>query len=52
MKQRCSGSQKISDAICVPKKLRPKTSALIEAGMDISLIPSRFEPAALNAMYN
>ncbi|HEY4272630.1 MAG TPA: glycogen synthase [Candidatus Udaeobacter sp.] len=25
---------------------------LIEAGMDISLIPSRFEPAALNAMYN
>jgi len=25
---------------------------LIEAGMDISLIPSRFEPAGLTAMYN
>jgi len=25
---------------------------LIEAGMDISLIPSRFEPAGLSAMYN
>src|SRR5712672_868383 len=25
---------------------------LIEAGMDISLIPSRFEPAGLGAMYN
>jgi starch synthase len=25
---------------------------LIEAGMDVSLIPSRFEPAGLSAMYN
>src|SRR5438105_5920418 len=29
-----------------------KTAHVIEAGMDISLIPSRFEPAALSAMYN
>jgi starch synthase len=29
-----------------------KTAHVIEAGMDISLIPSRFEPAGLSAMYN
>ena len=29
-----------------------KLAHLIEAGMDISLIPSRFEPAGLIAMYN
>jgi starch synthase len=29
-----------------------KLAHLIEAGMDISLIPSRFEPAGLSAMYN
>jgi starch synthase len=29
-----------------------KVAHLIEAGMDISLIPSRFEPAGLSAMYN
>ena len=28
-----------------------KLAHLIEAGMDITLIPSRFEPAALSAMY-
>jgi len=29
-----------------------KLAHLVEAGMDISLIPSRFEPAGLSAMYN
>src|SRR5215471_8611682 len=29
-----------------------KVAHLIQAGMDISLIPSRFEPAGLSAMYN
>src|SRR5881296_4586145 len=29
-----------------------KLAHLIEAGMDVSLIPSRFEPAGLSAMYN
>ena len=29
-----------------------KLAHLIEAGMEISLIPSRFEPAGLSAMYN
>src|SRR6266567_2808767 len=29
-----------------------KLAHFIEAGMDISLIPSRFEPAGLSAMYN
>ena len=29
-----------------------KLAHLIEAGMDISLIPSRFEPAGVSAMYN
>jgi starch synthase len=29
-----------------------KLAHLIQAGMDISLIPSRFEPAGLSAMYN
>ncbi|PYL18994.1 MAG: glycogen synthase, partial [Verrucomicrobia bacterium] len=29
-----------------------KSAHVIEAGMDISLIPSRFEPAGLSAMYS
>jgi starch synthase len=29
-----------------------KSAHVFEAGMDISLIPSRFEPSGLNAMYN
>jgi starch synthase len=29
-----------------------KSAHVIEAGMDISLIPSRFEPSGLSAMYN
>lgn len=34
------------------KNYDERLAHLIEAGMDISLIPSRFEPAALSAMYN
>ena len=34
------------------KSYDEKLAHLIEAGMDISLIPSRFEPAGLSAMYN
>jgi starch synthase len=34
------------------RKYEEKLAHLIEAGMDISLIPSRFEPAGLIAMYN
>jgi starch synthase len=34
------------------KNYDDKLAHLIEAGMDISLIPSRFEPAGLSAMYN
>lgn len=34
------------------KNYDEKTAHVIEAGMDISLIPSRFEPAGLSAMYS
>jgi starch synthase len=34
------------------KEYDEKTAHLIEAGMDISLIPSRFEPSGLSAMYS
>src|SRR5246127_109225 len=34
------------------KTYNEEVAHLIEAGMDISLIPSRFEPAGLGAMYN
>jgi starch synthase len=34
------------------KNYDEKSAHLIEAGMDISLIPSRFEPAGLSAMYS
>jgi starch synthase len=34
------------------KSYDEKLAHLIEAGMDISLVPSRFEPAGLSAMYN
>jgi len=34
------------------KNYDEKTVHVIEAGMDISLIPSRFEPAGLSAMYS
>ncbi len=34
------------------KNYDEKLARLIEAGMDIGLIPSRFEPAGLSAMYN
>lgn len=34
------------------KEYDEKTAHVIEAGMDISLIPSRFEPSGLSAMYS
>lgn len=34
------------------KSYDEKLAHMIEAGMDISLIPSRFEPSGLSAMYN
>jgi len=34
------------------KSYDERTAHMIEAGMDISLIPSRFEPAGLSAMYS
>src|SRR5260370_26880282 len=34
------------------KNYDEKLAHLIEAGMDITLIPSRFEPAGLSAMYS
>jgi starch synthase len=34
------------------KEYDEKTAHIIEAGMDISLIPSRFEPSGLSAMYS
>jgi starch synthase len=34
------------------KNYDEKTAHMIEAGMDVSLIPSRFEPAGLSAMYS
>ena len=34
------------------KSYDEKSAHVFEAGMDISLIPSRFEPAGLSAMYN
>ncbi|HEY2125501.1 MAG TPA: glycogen synthase [Chthoniobacterales bacterium] len=34
------------------KQYDEKSAHVIEAGMDISLLPSRFEPSGLNAMYS
>src|SRR4029077_9851843 len=45
-------ARKFSTRFAYEKNYDDKLAHLIEAGMDISLIPSRFEPAGLNAMYN
>src|SRR5881394_85019 len=45
-------ARKFSTKFAYQKNYDEQLVHLIEAGMDISLIPSRFEPAGLIAMYN
>jgi starch synthase len=45
-------ARKFPTRFAYQKDYDAKLAHLIEAGMDISLIPSRFEPAGLGAMYN
>ena len=45
-------ARKFPSKFAYQKSYDEKTAHVIEAGMDISLIPSRFEPAGLSAMYN
>jgi starch synthase len=45
-------ARKFPSKFAYRKSYDEKTAHLIEAGMDISLIPSRFEPAGLSAMYS
>jgi starch synthase len=45
-------ARKFTTRFAYQKNYDEKLAHLIEAGMDISLIPSRFEPAGLSAMYN
>src|SRR5438132_183131 len=45
-------ARKFPTRFAYQKDYGEKLAHLIEAGMDISLIPSRFEPAGLSAMYN
>ena len=45
-------ARKFPTGFAYQKNYDDKLAHLIEAGMDISLIPSRFEPAGLSAMYN
>ncbi len=45
-------ARKFPGKFAYQKDYDDKLAHLIEAGMDISLIPSRFEPAGLSAMYN
>jgi starch synthase len=45
-------ARKFPSKFAYRKNYDEKTAHVIEAGMDISLIPSRFEPAGLSAMYN
>ena len=45
-------ARKFPTRFAYQKSYDEKLAHLIEAGMDISLIPSRFEPAGLSAMYN
>jgi starch synthase len=45
-------ARKFPSKFAYRKAYDEKTAHVIEAGMDISLIPSQFEPAGLSAMYN
>src|SRR5437773_7481846 len=45
-------ARKFPGKFAYQKDYDEKLAHLIEAGMDLSLIPSRFEPAGLSAMYN
>ena len=45
-------AKKFPTRFAYQKEYDEKVAHLIQAGMDISLIPSRFEPAGLGAMYN
>jgi starch synthase len=45
-------ARKFPTRFAYQKNYDEKLAHLIEAGMDISLIPSHFEPAGLSAMYN
>ncbi|HXO94933.1 MAG TPA: glycosyltransferase, partial [Candidatus Acidoferrum sp.] len=45
-------ARKFPTKFAYQKDYDEKVAHLIQAGMDISLIPSRFEPAGLGAMYN
>jgi len=45
-------ARKFPTKFAYQKDYDAKLAHMIEAGMDISLIPSRFEPAGLSAMYN
>src|SRR6266849_4083799 len=45
-------ARKFPSKFAYQKDYDEKLAHLIEAGMDISLIPSRFEPAGLSGMYN
>ncbi len=45
-------ARKFPSKFAYRKSYDEETAHVIEAGMDISLIPSRFEPAGLSAMYS
>jgi len=45
-------ARKFPDRFAYRQHYNEKTAHVIEAGADISLIPSRFEPAGLSAMYS
>src|SRR3989449_4851957 len=45
-------ARKFPTRFAYQKNYDERLAHLVEAGMDISLIPSRFEPAGLSAMYN
>ena len=45
-------ARKFPTRFAYQKNYDEKVAHLIQAGMDISLIPSRFEPAGVSAMYN
>jgi starch synthase len=45
-------ARKFPSTFAYRKNYDEKSAHVIEAGMDISLIPSRFEPAGLSAMYS